>query len=618
MVSGNEEPKLDELYYEIAKNNAHNRNIVVARSELGDYIGEGKVVYRSMYGYKNTLKDHMTIAKSVQSFKDTCYIENLVFDLDSHYEDKENKKDTEVFDDPVKLKKVLTDAVYGVKELIRLIAEMTGTPEYSIPIWYSGRGFHLQTPDFFHFKPSTYLREEVEATMKHFFPMIDHLPYMTSGLIRLNYSYNAKSKTYKIPVHYQDLTHIDDILIRAKSYMEDGKLIKVKYDEWDAYDLSDKIIVAQEKARFEVNKHNTTRIVTCVQNMFNAGSIKGQSHNMLLRMLTVWRKQGMTYGQSLILAKAWVDKGWSDYEVTNQVNSVWKNRYLPYGCQDNLMAKYCDQDCIYYKNRNYNIAIDDNVTILQKLAQRIKDDNDPENPSFDLKNVFDLPVEIKFRKGQAILLFGHPKIGKSFWMQYVCQKAKIKTLYYTLEMPVEEIIQRQVSIQLEEDIFKVEQRVLQGEDIYEMSELIKHITFIGISPTLSDIRAHIENYEPEWVIIDTVGYISEDQFKGNETLKLNYIFEELKKMAITYKVVILVIQHIVNGVDEKGKLKPLNMFSGLYSKTGSRAFDKILGWEGYQDQPRRKLSMLGNREGVYFTKYMVFDKEKSVLTPVIQ
>lgn len=38
---------------------------------------------------------------------------------------------------------------------------MAGTSEYSIPIWYSGRGFHLQTPNFFNFKASNYLREEV-------------------------------------------------------------------------------------------------------------------------------------------------------------------------------------------------------------------------------------------------------------------------------------------------------------------------------------------------------------------------------------------------------------------------------------------------------------------------
>jgi len=618
MVSGNEK-LADEIYYEIAKDSLTNRNIVVPRSQLGSYIGEGKVIYRSMYGYRKTAKDHLDISPSLKTYKDICYIENLVFDMDSHYEDDENKKETEVFDNPVKLKEVLSKAVYNLKELIKQIAEMIGTSEYSIPIWYSGRGFHLQTPDFFHFTPSTYLREEVDATMRKFFPMIDFKPYMTSGLIRLNYSYNYKSKTYKIPIHYTDLDKIDEILKRAKSpYTSDGKLIKVQYEDWEADNLHDQIVVAQEKARFETNKYDTTRIITCVQSMFKVGPIKGQRHNMLLRMLTVWREQGMTYEQSLALAKLWVNKEWSDYEVTNQVNSVWKNRYHRYGCKDELMAKYCATKCTYYKNKNYNISIDDNLTILQRLAERVKEDNDPENPSFDLKPIFDLNVEIKFRKGQAILLFGHPKIGKSFWMQYICQKSKIKTLYYSLEMPVEETIERQIAIELQEDIFKIKQRVHEGEDLLKLSELVQHMTFIGTSPTLIDIQSHIEKYEPEWIIIDTVGYISEDTYKNNETLKLNHIFEELKKMAISYKVVVFVIQHIVNGIDEKGNLKPLNMFSGLYSKTGSRAFDKILGWEGHQDQPRRKLSMLGNREGVYFTKFMVFDKEKSVLTPVIQ
>lgn len=158
--------------------------------------------------------------------------------------------------------------------------------------------------------------------------------------------------------------------------------------------------------------------------MYSAGSIKGESHNTLLRMLTAWRKNGLNYEQSFELAKKWVDDGWSDYEVNNQVNSVWKNAYTQYSCDDDLMAKHCDWNCIYYKAKNYNINIVDNMTIEQELKESLMEVDNPDNPTFDLNNLFDLGVECQFRTGNMILLFGHPKIGKSFWMQYVSTESE--------------------------------------------------------------------------------------------------------------------------------------------------------------------------------------------------
>jgi len=603
MVSGNE--KLDEVYYEVALDTVSNRNIIVPKSKLSSFIKNGKVVYRSMFGFKNTIIDHFKIYRTVKSFKDTCYIESLVFDLDSH-------KGNNLLDS-------LKEGVPLVKDLIKQIAEMTGTSEYSIPIWYSGRGFHLQTPNFFNFKPSNYLRDEVLATMKHYFPYIDHKPYMTTGLIRLNYSYNDKSQTYKIPVHYTELDNIETLLEKAKSPVNaEGKFHKVEWEEWDAYDLHDKIIAATQKASYENSKYNNTRIVTCVQNMYTEGSIKGQSHNNLLRMLNAWRKNGLNYEQSFELAKKWVDDGWSDYEVNNQVNSVWKNAYTQYSCDDEVMAKYCDWNCIYYKAKNYNINIVDNMTIEQELKESLMEVDNPDNPTFDLNNLFDLGVECQFRTGNMILLFGHPKIGKSFWMQYVSQKAKKKTLYYTLEMPSTEIYQRQLMIALEENEKQVTERLTTYDE--ELHSHVDHMILIDSSPTLLDIESHIRQFDPEWVVVDTLDMISEDGYKGNETMRLTHIFQRLKQIAVDYKIVILIVQHITgsDAFEKDGTIKPLTMMSGAYSKDGSKKADKILGWEGYQNTTTRRLRSLALRRGKHFDKEIEYLEDYSQLIPIIK
>lgn len=618
MVSGNE--KLDEVYYEVALDNAKNRNILVPRSQLSSFITNEKVVYRSMFGFQNTILDHFKIYKTVSSFKDKCYIESLVFDVDTHWDssDLDSKgKPKEVFDDKEALMKVLEEGVIRTKELIKQLAEMTGTSEESIPIWYSGRGFHLQTPNFFNFKASTYVREEVAATMKHYFPFIDHKPYMTSGLIRMNYSYNDKSKTYKIPLHYSELDDINAILLKAQSPKnKNGEFYIVEWEEWDGYDLSSKIIVEKKKASNEKSKQNVTRIVTCVQKMFKEGPIKGNRHDVLLRMATAWRgKLGMTFEQSFILAKAYFQGEWSDYEITNQLTSIWDKMYNPYSCTDSVMAKYCDPDCIFYRGKNFSLTIPDNTTIEQKLRDNLIQEEDSKNPTFDLNSLFDIGTECKFRPGNMIVLFGHPKIGKSFLYQYLVHYSGKKTLYYTLEMPDDETYARQVAISMKESVEQAEDRVRNGEELFDK---IPNISIINRSPTLDDVKNHILQFAPDWVVIDTIDKVSEDQFRGNETGRITYLFQEFKKIAIEYKIVVLIVQHIPGSEakDKNGNLKSLDVWSGLSSKESGRSGDKILGWEGFQDSNLRTLRSLALRRGDPFRKEIEYSKEFSLLYPL--
>lgn len=590
----------DGKYYEIALDDVSHRNVIIPRERLKDYIGiPNKVVYRSMYSFSKTILDHFRVLKSVASFKDVCYIEKLVFDIDCHKGD---------------LVKDLKDGVLRTIELISQLSEMTGTSQYSIPIWFSGRGFHLQTPDFFNFKPSTYLREEVLSTMKHHFPFIDHKPYMKTGLIRVNYSYNDKSNLYKIPLHLDHLDNVEYILEMAKTpFDENGKLKEIKWEDWDGYYLSDKIIVETRKASNEKSKYQVTRLVTCIQKMYKEGPIQGSRHDVFLRMATAWRgKLGLTYEQSFILFKEYFKGEWSDYEINNQLTSVWNKMYNPYSCTDSIMAKYCDPDCIYYRGKNFSITVPDTMTIEQKLRENLLQEDEG---TFDLDNVFELGVECKFRQGNMIVIFGHPKIGKSFFYQFLVHSSKKKTLYYTLEMSDEETYERQVAIALKESVDDVEDRIKNGEELHDK---VSNVTFIGRSPNLDEIKNHILQFEPEWVVIDPIDKVYEDSFKGNETGRITHLFQEFKKMALECKVVILIVQHIPGseGKDKNGNLKSLDLWSGLSSKEGARSGDKILGWEGYQNSNIRHLRSLALRRGDHFRKQIEYSKELSMLYPI--
>lgn len=114
--------------------------------------------------------------------------------------------------------------------------------------------------------------------------------------------------------------------------------------------------------------------------------------------------------------------------------------------------------------------------------------------------------------------------------------------------------------------------------------------------------------------------ISEDGYKGNETMRLSHIFQRLKQIAVDYKIVILIVQHITgsDAFEKDGTIKPLTMMSGSYSKDEAKKADKVFGWEGYQESSTRRLRSLALRRGKHFNKEIEYLEDYSQLIPIIK
>lgn len=128
----------------------------------------------------------MKLYKTVKGYTGTIWLDNITIDID-----KGKSSDDEV--------------LYRTQIFVERLEEDWKLDRNEIRIWYSGRGFHLVFPDIFRFEPSNYISEEVKATLTKYFPEMDSMPLMKTGLIRVGFSYNSKTKRYKTPLSSAEL-----------------------------------------------------------------------------------------------------------------------------------------------------------------------------------------------------------------------------------------------------------------------------------------------------------------------------------------------------------------------------------------------------------------------------
>lgn len=127
-----------------------------------------------------------------------------------------------------------------------------------------------------------------------------------------------------------------------------------------------------------------------------------------------------------------------------------------------------------------------------------------------IDKVFVLSKQYDFRPKQLISIVGYPKMGKTFWMSALAEESKKYTLYYSLERKIE----------------------VKSPNVVYFSKV----------PTFLEVLSDIENYKPEWIIIDTL-----DMFMGNQYLDeelRNFTFNRLKKLALDKNLTVFIIQHL--------------------------------------------------------------------------
>ena len=563
-------------YIELATPSVSSRGRVVPLDELPKYLSNKTEVYRSMFILDDSAEEHFSQRKTIKSFKGEYMLDRILFDIDKH---------------------ILTgrELLDKVKEFID--NELRESFELnSIRIWFSGRGFHVEIPDYFGFKPSNNLPQIVKKTIKKKFGnLVDNI-YDGGRLIRIGYSYNNKSNCYKIPIKYEELSlPYSKIMEMAQAQFRDDFQF-AKWNDETTHIWKDDIVAVSETERpvsVQIEGVKLGTHVTCVQKMWNKGEVKGSRHSTLLRIVNAWKRSGIPVEVATTGAKTYA-KSLNDEEVGRIVDSVYKWEHDGYSCHDIVMAEYCDSMCRYYRAKNFGNSITTIGSVSERYQKFISEDFS--SKGLNLKDYYsDITSDYQFIPEEMIIVIGDTKLGKTAWVQNLCVEANhLNTLYMTLEVGELQIYRRFCQIAHDMSKFEVIQYHTECDStmLNEFRKPINHIKFLQVSPELSDVKALINESGAQLIVIDTIDGI-QVMYNNDPINKMDKIASQLKQIAQQLGVIIIGISHISRSASRE--------YLDIHSAKGNSAIeqkaDKIIGITGdREDTSHRIIRALGSRD----------------------
>lgn len=565
------------MFIEIAIGNTKNRNIVIDHKYVNMYLKEGVELYRSFYMFDEKIKEHFRSGrKSPEGYIGNFYVNSIVIDYD------QNKDKPEIM-------------LEGCRDLVNYMIKVLKL-EDNYRIFFSGTGFHIHIPNIFELTPSPNLPLELKATMQEYFKdfKIDYSIYSARSLIRVPFSYNEKSKLYKVYIPEDDFWTIkyEDIIEKAKSFnIEPIKPFNEVEEKFQ--------IVAINKEKNVINPNiEPSNIVTCMQKMYKEGEVVGKRHIRVLRLASWLMRNGVPYEGALAMLKQYTPS-LDPYELERTVLNVYEKRYM-YGCDDEVMKEYCDSRCIFFNKKNY-LADVFGTSELEKHYIKFVNSNILEN-AINLKWYFDIDNDFLLIPGNLIGLIGDTGINKSSLMQNLSIKFQDfgNVLYINTEMSNIELFERFMMIYHNMDREQV--REYYKVNTNTLGNVISKVFYTNVTPTFDGLRDLVVKLRPSVIVIDVI----DDIFTKNLTLKdEEYMYMELKNIARLYNTVIFMVHHL----SKTGAKSELTKHSAKGSSAFEQKCDVILGLEGDPNTEFRRLKVLKGRSYPAFEVNLTVDNK---------
>lgn len=578
---------------EIVQGSLKNRNSITTLDAYNKEEKENafkKEMYRSYYSFDRTFADHVTKTKSVKAFEGLVYADTITIDIDKGNIDGENLQNylrhccDELFD--------------------------FGIDSKHVNIWFSGSGYHVELLNVFGFQPNKNLHKKVKATMTEYFSFGDNI-YDKTRVIRSKWSKNMKTNLYKVWIPLEDLWELTykDVCKIAKSKKEYEKYSSSK-NFWSSYNDETEIEpylqkhVLSEPTRVvnstKLKSGNTNSVVTCVQHIFNEGPSQGSRNMKMMRMVSSYRRAGVPFLVALNGMQTWAGEELEIGEVTRTVTNVYEGSYA-YGCDDSILAEYCDPKCIHFKRRDYMAIIKDLESLEESFKSFIL--NDLTSKSINLKDIFDYGDEYILKPGELVVISGDTGMGKSAFVQHIVARCDKETLFLSLEMNEHLTFRRfiqNINTQTEEwvnNIYKTEN--------VSFKDKLGHIKIMSIAPEMESIKKVVAQYEPTVIVIDTTDELQVDKH-GGEIEKQNIIIDGLKSIAQRSNALVIAVHHINKASASQGTI-------GLHSLKGSsnvvQKADKVLVVKGSRNANERLVVSEKTRDGKRYELKTMFKPE---------
>ena len=600
--------EIKDWYIEYATGSVSNRNQLCELHEFPRIAKENAngEIYRSMFLYHESIVDFVKKNNTVTGFNGEQGVDKLVIDID--------------YIKNIDPSKAGAETIQVVLDVLEEMDKKSITSKY-YNIWFSGTGFHIHLANVYGFEDSNQVAKQVRATMQRDFgKYLDNI-YDSRRLIRAGHSYHRKSRLFKIPLSYAELVNLDygDITELAREIRTDYVPNKIKQEKiagLEPIDMSRKNI-QEVRQVFDNAKGQSTRYITCVQHIYNAGHVPKNRHKHLLALVSIWRKK---YAFDKVacdhLARAYMskmEKPLPSVEVSKVVSDAFKNDYS-YGCSHPVLQPYCDSKCLLFKYKNLDEESEtlNAEDMISNLIQHYT--TDWTDRSFDLKQIFPfLPKKHLFTTGQLITLIGDTGLGKTAFISYlITQLPQIKILFLSLEVDDKTMSRRflQASMQLTKpDSINL----LKSGDtdlIRKAQSSIEHIKLRTISPDIQDLGSYVAEEEAKIVVIDTIDRIPAKYAGKDDFARQEVIANGLKDLAMKEDVMVLAVHHISKSASYNFKeTRTLDVHSGKGNSAIEQKSDQYIAFEGQEMSKKRVVKSLKARDESMFELLLNYNWE---------
>lgn len=242
---------------------------------------------------------------------------------------------------------------------------------------------------------------------------------------------------------------------------------------------------------------------------------------------------------------------------------------------DTLVEKIDKKLISIFKNklRDEYIPISEIVRNTVDLMAEAAERHQNGNRLIGLSTSFDVldKVTLGFRKSDLILVAARPAMGKTSFvlniLSDVVLRQKKSAVFFSLEMPKEQLVQRMLSISTEINMGKINTGNLTDKEwgkIFVDSGNIASSKLIiddNSDLTLAKCRSKCRKYKAEdgidMIIIDYLQLMSSDRYSDQRQQQIAEISRGLKIMARELEVPVIALSQLSRGVEKREDKRPL-------------------------------------------------------------
>jgi len=564
-------------YIEVAVGSTVNRNQAIPLDKLSEYVN-GQELYRSYYTFNADFPKHLETFKTVKSFKGPCYLDRIILDID-----KGSNTDEYVLD--------------RTRESIRNMIDGLEIPESYIHPWFSGSGYHIHLPNIFGFESSKDLPNIVKETLTRYFPEADPSIYDRTRIIRVGWTKNTKTGLYKTPFTIKEIMNFSWMKIHEESEKPFRQVVREKEDYTTLFEP----IYPTKSNNRDYGSSNTSQvevsaIAPCVQKMYNEGPQKGKRHTTILRMVSYYRRHGLPEHAVRSIINDWVPD-LEKKERENIIRSCFAGGYR-YGCHDKLMDKYCDPKCIYYpskaKGNDPLIAVLSAEDMERRYVQRIR--NNLHEHGFNLNDIYpSIKTDYWFLPNELSILMGDTGLGKTALMQNIVLRAKLPTLWLSLECDEFLMYRRFLQIDKSKTPLEVDDHYQKNSNSW--SKDIDYIQCLTVPPTIEAVKHLVAEIGPKILVIDTIDGLGSSQYISDSMVKTDHIIQGLRQIVSSQNIIVFGVAHITKSGSRDGRL---DVHAAKHSSSIAQKADKVMAIEGVRDSQLRVFRSLKSRDADNF------------------